>query len=327
MSTILTDAEAEQFSIEPDSNFANAVNTINHPSASSIEATLRQAIEVYNETEDDYPISLKNITEKAKAVHEILSRSRAVLVETSPGLVKATCGKEDDDYGRFEPFFVAYPEYVSSGQMLFRSMAALSEVYHQIRTRDRYLEGDLAPESDSEYTPEEAAARAEKDAFTRYQLDSFYDAESDPDHDGDYFDKGVIDAIHVDKSPIRNSLLIGSNNDGLYAGRGNLSEGDVTIGLDRLITDDKYANKKVEIHSEYKHRNAFASLSLPDTGALYNSHYYGKWEVDLSCLGTVINDLATHDEISLIGVHPITEAAYRREHNANFGEDIDGYDA
>lgn len=324
MSTTLTNDETEKFSIDPDSDFAANVDVINHLNSNSLETVIRNAIEHYNEN-TEYPISTKNLAEKATTVHEVLSQSQAVLVETSPGLVKSTCGEEDPDFDRFEPFIVAFPEYTSKGQMLFRGMAALSEVYHEMLTRNRYLEGELTPASDIEYTAEEMAQKAKKDAFTRYPLDSYYDDNNSYDHDGEYLDKVVIEGIHVCDEPIQNCLLVGSNDTGLYSGRGNFSEGSIMIGLDRLETDDQYKNKKVEIFSEYKHRNAFGTLSLPETGALYNQHFHGRWEADLSCIGTVVNDLANHDDISLVSIHPITEAAYQREYDPDFGNDIDGY--
>lgn len=326
MSTSLGTGETETFSIDPDSDFAANVDIINHSNSDSLEQAIRTAITHYNETAGEYPISTKNVAEKATTVHEVLARSRAVVIETSPGLVKSTCGEEDPEFDRFEPFVVAFPEYTSERQMLFRGMAALSEVYHQMITRNRYREGDLTPDDDADRTAEEAAQRAEQAAFTRYPLDSFYDS-GDHEHDGEYFDKNVVDAIHVCKKPIRDCLLVGSNSDGLYAGRGNFSEGDVMVGLDRLVTDDRYENQKLEVFSEYEHRSAFSALSLPETGALYNQHFYGRWEADLDCLDTLIDDLASHEDVGLVSVHPITEAAYRREHDRGFGSDIVGYDA
>lgn len=326
MSELLTTDSVGQFNVDPDTTFGSEVGVINHTNADSIEGVLRRAVETYNDDDTEYPISMKNVAAKAEAAFDILSRSRAALIELNkPSLVKLKCGSADPNYDRFEPFFVAFPEYNRQRQMLFRGMAALSEVFHQINLRDQYLEGSRTISDDSTYTAAQHAARAEKRAFTRYPLDSFYDGD-DYDHDGEYFDKSVVDGIHVCKTPIRNSLLVGANGNGLYAGRGNLSEGDVIIGLDRVMSDDRYENRKVEIRNEYAHRHALSGLSLPDTGALYNQHFHSCWEADLSCIENVVHGVASHDDVGLVSIHPITEAAYRREYDSAFGNDIDGYE-
>lgn len=320
--------------INPDSKFGEEVPVYDH----SGEKSLRPHLEYYEEAEDNN-ITLGNLDQKAAAAFEVMQKSQAVVVEVEPWFVNTHMGTEDFD--RWEPFFVAFPEVTTDRQMKFTNLAPLSEVAYRISQRDSFLEeaqaNDLSGEStDSDSVPDETdgvspivkAQIEEQKAFTRYTLDAFYNGEPKDDGSrptGAWVDLDPIHAVHTCLSPWAEHLIIGMHDDGsLYCGRGSLFDKhvDIAIDLDRRINE--HGERKAAVYNDKSKKDAMNSLDFDETHARYLGEK-ARWEVDLAELETVVRELLSHESISYVSMHRITEKAYVTHLNPQFRHRIDGY--
>lgn len=314
--------DTTQFGIDQNSEFVGEkdVDVINHADADEIQRRL----EAYGEDEDNN-ITIKDAEQKAKAAFEVIARSDAVLVETQAWFVSKKMS--DDTFDRWEPFFLAFPETTNNGQMLFRNMAALSEVAYTISQRDQYeqmaRDGDEVENSD--YSAIEQAQMAEQRAFTRYRLDSY--------HPKEWVDGSIIESVHVADVENQRDLLVSADGDGnLSCERGDIEQADIGIELDRYVDDGEF---KVAVLTEAEDEITEAMKALDfdadnNEDDEYSSHRkykrtVGRWEVDLRSIPEVVEDLATAAGVDTVGVHRVTEKAVRVHVSNEFGQDIAGY--
>lgn len=309
-------------SINPDGEFGENVPVFNHTG----ESSLKPHVTHYDESPDN-SITLGNVDQKINAAFEVLQKSQAVLVEIEPWFVHEYMGS--DDFDRWEPFFVAFPETAPDQQMKFSNLAPLSEVAYRIRQRDSFLEQAQtsdAVDNSEEPDPVVKAQIEEQKAFCRYTLDSCYNG---PDgEDGVWIDQEPVHAIHAVLSPWAQHLIIGARDNGeLYCGRGAMfdKQVDVAIGLNRRAREYNGRNeRKVAVFNDKDKKNALNGLPWDDTHARYIGQK-GRWEVDLAALETVVRELLSDDDIQFVSMHRITEKAYVTHMNPGFRNRIHGY--
>lgn len=306
--------------IDPDSKFAQEIPIYDHNAQSSFQ----EHVTFYDESTDNN-ITLGNMKEKAKAAFEVMQKSQAVVVEVEPWFVNNNMATEDFD--RWEPFFVAFPEVADDRQMKFTNLAPLSEVAYRIKQRDQYLEeasDEPVPGENDRTHPVVKAQMEEQKAFTRYSLDAFYNGDGD-DEDGAWVDMSPIHAIHTVLSPWSKHLIIGGREDGsLYCGRGPLfdSHVDVAIDLDRKI--NKHGERKIAVYNDKSKKDAMTNLDFNETHARYLGEK-GRWEIDLDAIESVVRDLLAHQDIKYVSLHRITEKAYVTHKNPELRQKIEGY--
>jgi predicted GIY-YIG superfamily endonuclease len=307
--------------IDPDSEFAAEVPVYNHDRPHEIRDRLKQ----YNEN-DSNNLTLGDLKHKAVTAFEIIQKSQAVLVEAEPWLISRHM--ETDQFDRWEPFFVAFPE-IASEHMKFTNLAPLSEIAYRLNERNEFLQmhkqGKTVEHSD--YDPMVHAQMQEQLAFARYELDAVAGLESLEEDDGLWIAPTPIKAIHACLSPWQQHLIIGSRDDGsLYCGRGPLFDRhvDVAIDLDRRINE--HGERKVAVYNDKSKKNAMNALDFDKTHARYLGEK-ARWEVDMAAIETVIRSLLMHDHIEFVSLHRITEKAYVTHVNPEFRQMVEGYPA
>ncbi len=305
--------------IDPASDFGESIPVYDHGGKESIKPHLQ-----YYEESDDNNITLGDIDQKAHAAYEVMQKSQAVLVEVEPWFVNKHMAT--DDFDRWEPFFVAFPEIATGRQMKFTNLSPLSEIAYRISRRDSFLQEaeQNSTGHDGDGRPPVVNAQIEEQrAFTRYELDSFYNG--DEDEDGTWVDMSPVHAVHTVLSPWSQHLIIGGRDDGsLYCGRGPLFDKhvDVAIDLDRRIND--HGERKVAVYNDKSKKDAMNSLDFNETHARYLGEK-ARWEVDMDAIETVVRDLLDHDDINFVSLHRITEKAYVTHINPEFRSTIEGY--
>lgn len=300
------------------------------------ESQLDSVIDLYNhETVDDLTtllqtyddhgtVSINNPEYKAQVVFELLSKSQAVLVEAEPWLVDSLM--TTDDFTRWEPFFIAFPERAWGTQMKFSNLAPLSEVHHVLTKRDTYYKmanGDEKTPANLDTDPITLAQMFEQQAFTRHELSSFISEETvECDPSGD---TTTITAIHACPLPYSKHLILGRNkNNALYGGRGPQFDPhvDIAIDVDREIND--YGERKVAIYNDKANKDALNSLDFSETHAEFLPKK-SRWKADLSALETLIKELTAHKTVNYISINRITEKAYLTHFDADFLYNIPDY--
>lgn len=323
--------------INPDSPFGSNIPVYNHGGTNDVQPHLQ----AYDD-DDENNITLGDVSQKAAAAFELIQKSQAVLVEVEPWFVSKHMGTEDFD--RWEPFFVAFPEIATGRQMKFTNLAPLSEIAYRFSQRDSHLDAAEAEAVedvtiDGKGTPAIVKAQIEEqNAFTRYELDAFHNGytcdECKPKHgnpvcddcdDGAWVDMDPIQAIHTCLSPWSQHLIIGGRDDGsLYCGRGPLFDRhvDIAIDLDRRINEP--GERKVAVYNDKSKKDAMNSLDFNETHARYLGEK-ARWEVDMGALETVVRDLLAHDDINYVSMHRVTEKAYVTHVNPEFRQAVEGY--
>lgn len=303
--------------IDPDSPFGSEIPVYNHGGADSVKPHIQ-----YYDDDDENNITLGNIKQKSEAAFELMKKSQAVLVEVEPWFVNKHMGTEEFD--RWEPFFVAFPEIATGRQMKFTNLAPLSEIAYRLSQRDTHLEeGDNEDQSSENTEPVIKAQMEEQKAFTRYTLDSFYNGNED--EDGTWVDMSPVHAVHTVLSPWPQHLIIGGRDDGsLYCGRGSLFDRhvDIAIDLDRRINE--HGERKVAVYNDKSKKDAMNSLDFNKTHARYLGEK-ARWEVDMEALETVVRELLDHEDINYVSMHRITEKAYVSHVNPGFRQMVEGY--
>lgn len=299
--------------IDPETTFAQNVPVFEHTGPNS----LYPLFESYD-TDPDNGVSMGDITAKTAAAFEILQRSQALLIETEPWFVNKYM---QDDFDRWEPFFVAFPEVTRNRQMKFTNLAPLSEIAYRLGKRDdlRDEQAETPPhhqqpgvdETDDKTAPIIRSIIEEQKAYTRYSLDSAYLGSTEsPETRGVFIDMSPITAIHAVLSPWPHHLIIGQHDDGsLYCGRGAQFDRyvDVAIDLDRRI--NKHGERKVAVYNDERTKDALKQLDFNSTHAKYLGPKR-RWEIDIKSLNEAIPTLLNTDDVNYVSVHRVTEKAY-----------------
>ena len=314
--------------IDPDSTFSEEITVYNHTAQDSLMERLQQ----YDEN-DENNITLGNLKHKASAAHEVMQKTQAVVVEVEPWFVNMHMATEEFD--RWEPFFVAFPEVTTDHQMKFSNLAPLSEVAYRLSQRDSHLrEADESADRQydddcDEYPPIVKAQMEEQKAFTRYELDAYHNGEPDDDGktDGAWVDMEPIHAIHTCLSPWPQHLIIGGRDDGsLYCGRGALFDKHVDVAIDLDRKKNKHGERKVAVYNDKSRKDAMNSLDFNETHARYLGQK-ARWEIDMDAIETVVRDLLAHEDINYVSLHRTTEKAYVTHLNPSFRDAVEGYPA
>lgn len=311
----ISPGNAQWLGIDPESTFAENVPILKANTSTGIKERLLK----YNEDPNNN-VTLGDVEQKADAVAELLHKSNAILVETEPWLVNKHMGTEE--YDRWEPFFVAFPEVTFDNQIKVSNLAPVSEISYQIKRRDEHLtEATKNPDdvttSDTNEYPIIKAQQNEQLAFSRHPLDSCADEAA--------LDHSIVESIYVNTRSWPEHLLVGiDDNDQLYCGRGELFEDvvDVAIGLDRRVSD--YNERKVAIFNDKSTKNALKALPWDETYIKYRGNEQ-RWEANMDAINTIITELLQHESIDYVSLHRITEKAYKMHLNHSFGSNIDGY--
>lgn len=320
-------SDPSSLGIDPDSTFGEEIPVYDH----TVKASVKQHLQYYDEN-DENNITLGNLDHKAETALEVMQKTQAVLVEVEPWFVNMHMSTEDFD--RWEPFFVAFPEVATEQQMKFTNLAPLSEIAYRMSQRDTHLENaessTLAYEDNNgEYPDIVKAQMEEQKAFTRYGLDSFYNGEEDEDGktNGAWVDMSPIHAIHTCLSPWQQHLIIGRSDDGsLYCGRGALFDKHVDVAIDVDRKKNAHGERKVAVYNDKSRKAAMNSLDFSETHARYLGEK-ARWEVDMDAIETVVRDLLAHEDINYVSLHRSTEKAYVTHLNPAFRDAVDGYPA
>lgn len=320
---ILTDDALSALGITPDSKFAEEITVFEHGAPTTISHRFSPYL-----TEDSN-VSMGDHKQKAAAAFEVIQKSPAVLLEVAPWFVNNHMG--DDEFDRWEPFVVGFPEYTSERQMMFTNLAPLSEVAYRIAERDKLLE-ETDPEGPPPTDPQHPKALAhlqEYLAFSRFPLDAAYCNEGDgaPEHRGVYIDAKPIDALHVCQKTWPQNLIIGQNDAGeLYCGRSSLFDRHVDVALGLIRRTNQFDERKVAVYNDKSTKTALNALEFDATHAQYLGAKE-RWEVDLGALPTVISSLLNHDDIDYVSIHRVTERTHLIQYDPNFFTTIEGYPA
>lgn len=315
--------------IPSDSEFAENVPVYNHTNATGIKNTLQAWHDA-----DDNNVNLGDYVQKANAAFEIIQRSEAVLVEIDPWFVNEHMGTNQFD--RWEPFFLAFPETTQNSQMKFENLAPLSEVAYHLTKREEFAEmhEDSRPVDGDNRTASVHQQINEQRAYTRYELESHYNPDSDdPNNAGAWVDMTPIHALHGCFRPWHNHVLIGTNDTGeKYCGEGQLFDSyvDVAIDLDRRIND--FGERKVAVYNDESSKDAMNLLNEkydfddPDSPHARYLGQKGRWEVDLNSLDTVIDELLGHESVEYVSMHTITAKAFITHIDAEFADTVHGFE-
>jgi len=313
--------------IDPDSTFSEEIPVYNH----TVTGSVKPHLQYYDENKENN-ITLGNIEQKANAAVEVMQKTQAVLVEVEPWFVNMHMGT--DEFDRWEPFFVAFPEVATDQQMKFTNLAPLLEVAYRISQRDTHLDNaessDLQYDDDADEYPAIVKAQMEEQkAFTRYGLDSFYNGEENDDGEtnGAWVDMSPIHAIHTCLKPFQQHLIIGGRDDGsMYCGRGALFDKHVDVAIDLDRKKNQHGERKVAVYNDKSRKDAMNSLDFNETHARYLGEK-ARWEVDMDAIETVVRDLLAHEDINYVSLHRSTEKAYVTHLNPAFRDAIEGYPA
>ncbi len=283
-------------------------------------------------------VDLGDVIQKAHAAFEVLMKTQAVIVEVEPWFISDKMGT--DNFDRWEPFCVGFPEVAIDRQFKLTNIAPLSEVSYRIKQRDEYLQQAQNIDSATESTvpkqrnhPVVKAQIEEQKAFTRYTLDACYspdyDTYSNPSErdDGLWIDQSIIQAVHTHLQPWPHHLILTSNENGkLHCGRGPLFDSHVTIAIDVDRRKNKQGERKVAVYNDADTKHVLNNLDFEK----YHQRYLpqkARWEIDLSKIEKFVKTILTSNDVDYVSIHRCTEKAYMTHIRPQFRQDIEGYPA
>lgn len=310
--------ETAPLGINPESAFAQTVPVIDHKDTNILQSIFT----TYNE-ERKNNIRLGDTKKKACAAFDVMQKTQSVLIEIEPWFINKKMG--DDQYDRWEPFCLGFPEVAIDRQLKVTNVAPLSEVTYQIEKRDSFLQ--KAQNTDEKVNtrithPAVKAQIAEQKAFTRHTLDACYKGE---DENSLWIDKTITEAIHTHLTPWPHHLILTTDsNDELHCGRGPLFDEHISIAIDVDRRKNPQGERKVAVYNDTETKDVMNSLTFDEV----HHRYYpqkARWEIDLSSLETFIQQTLTAENIDYISIHRSTEKAYMTHINPQFRNKIHGY--